>query len=458
MPGTILKPPPPEVRRDFKVHSNAALKAVRKDVGGREVKYLEGIASSTVRDRHGDTITPNAQAMMLEKARRLTMWLNHSYDVPEDILGTCEESELRASTDADGSDILDLVIRCHVDEENPRALKAWKHVEGGTQLGFSIGGAITDCEIDEENDDGTSWCPPLIINGLDLYEISLVGIPANPRSYTRNFVQEMSRGFMRNATRSEEVRKSLRNALPALRATADTTVDPEDEIPAEPSQPNDLLEPIIAPEGQTAAEPTFSATEEIEDDEEPDATASIGAAHLASAEIEAIVVDAPQAASVIETPAEPAVEPSAPAELAEKPVELSAEEVIDLGKVLNALAAAGIVSNDAVNALSTTDVDEQVAAKRAELEQLSSEATQRAAEVQAAEARLAELQAETQTLQQQIEELKATPTGRQTSFPGGSYGRAYQPKTETMVDAQRRLAAKLAGRTATGDDPALRPA
>ena len=206
MYDTIKRPPGPEVTRHFKIHSLGAMKAFKANApDGSPAMYLEGIASSTVRDRHGDTITANAQAQMLEAAKGLTMWLNHSYDVPEDILGTCEESSLVSGTDQ-GSDCLDLTIRCKIDANNPRAVKTWQHVNGGTQLGFSIGGEITQFEFDEENDDGSSWCPPMIIDGLALYEISCVGIPANPRAYTRTFVEEMSRGMMRTVARDKSVR------------------------------------------------------------------------------------------------------------------------------------------------------------------------------------------------------------------------------------------------------------
>lgn len=206
---TIKRPPGPEVQRHFKIHSLGGMKALTvKDVSGAgpDTMYLQGTASSTVRDRHGDTITAGAQAMMLEAAQGMTMWLNHSYDVPEDILGTCEESTLVAATDKDGADCLDLNIRCKIDANNPRAVKTWQHISGGTQLGFSIGGEITAFDFDNENDDGSSWCPPMIINGLELYEISCVGIPANPRAYTRTFVEEMSRGLMRSVARDKNVR------------------------------------------------------------------------------------------------------------------------------------------------------------------------------------------------------------------------------------------------------------
>ncbi|MGH8164374.1 MAG: HK97 family phage prohead protease, partial [Rhodanobacteraceae bacterium] len=203
--------PPSASTAVFKIHSNGAVKAYtrKNDAIGGEDYFIEGIASSNVRDRHGDTITAQGQAQMLEAAKGLTMFLNHEYNVPEDVLGTCEESTLEAS-----GDVIDLAIRCKLAQSSKRAMDCWKLIQADkVKLGVSIGGQLTEFEVDEENDDGSSWCPPLIIDGINLLEISLCGVPANPRSYTRDFVSEISRGFMRSAARSPQVRGMLRKTL-----------------------------------------------------------------------------------------------------------------------------------------------------------------------------------------------------------------------------------------------------
>lgn len=210
MPETMTANPAEKIAT-FKIHSNGAVKAItRKNAAtGADEYFVEGIASSNVRDRHGDTITAQAQTQMLEQAKGLVMFLNHSYDVPEDVFGTCEESGLETH-----GDIVDLVIRCRVAQTNPRAMKSWQLIkQDEITLGFSIGGNLTEYSVDEENDDGSSWCPPLIVDGIDLFEISLCGVPANPRSYTRDFVSQIARGFMRSAARSPEVRELVRKTL-----------------------------------------------------------------------------------------------------------------------------------------------------------------------------------------------------------------------------------------------------
>lgn len=426
----VLVPPSADVRRDFKIHSNGAIKAIKRDVDGVSTMFLEGTASSTVRDRHGDTITAKGQAMMLEKAQRLTMWLNHSYNVPEDILGTCEESELVAGKGDDGSDLLDLAIRCKIESTNPRAVKAWQAVENGTQLGFSIGGAITECEVDEENDDGSSWCPPLIIDGIDLYEISLVGIPANPRAYTRDFVQEMSRGFMRNASRNPEVRKHLRNALPALRANA-TESEPDARVVEAPAD--------------------VQAEKKLEPGEQSKVALAIGhlseaLAHGACADVEDCVKSAHEVLASLLSPGDDVPdgdEPTVPNDDVQNDAEVTAsvDEIARLREEKAQLA-------------------KDIEAASARLEKVASEASQRASELQAAEARIAELGTVEKSLQETIERLKATPSGRQTANAqagGSSHGAGYVRRDQTASEARARLGAKLAGRD-VATDPALRPA
>jgi|GEM_PF-4719527 len=226
----------------FKFFTGKVKAFIAKDLAGEEQYYIEGIASSSVRDRHGDTITAQAQAQMLEQAKGLTMFGNHDYDVPEDVYGVCEESHLEAS-----ADIVDLAIRMRVAKSNPRAMQCWDLInKDGVTLAFSIGGGITEAEIDEENDDGYSWFPPLIINGIELYEISLVGIPANPRAYTRSFLEDIARGTFKSMTRDEAVRAvllkklgfaSVEEAPPSAEAVAaDATATPEVEAAETPAE------------------------------------------------------------------------------------------------------------------------------------------------------------------------------------------------------------------------------
>ena len=166
--------------RYFSIKTRGVRAFTTKADDGSDRFLIEGIASSSVTDRMGDILTETCQASMLSQARGLTMWLNHSYNVPEDIAGTCVDPTLQRATDDGGAACLDLAITLEVDPLNPRALQAWKSVDRGTRLAFSIGGYFKDFDFDADSFG-------LIVNDIELLEISLVGIPANPRAYTKAF-------------------------------------------------------------------------------------------------------------------------------------------------------------------------------------------------------------------------------------------------------------------------------
>jgi Caudovirus prohead serine protease len=146
---------------------------------------IEGTASSSTEDRYGDTLTEVCQANMLAQADGLTMWLNHSYEVPEDIAGTCINPSLERATAEDGTSCLDLKITLEIDPTSPRAMKSWQSVNRGTKLAFSIGGYFEEYEIEYDGPD--DWWGHLLVDSIELLEISLVGIPANRRAYTKTF-------------------------------------------------------------------------------------------------------------------------------------------------------------------------------------------------------------------------------------------------------------------------------
>lgn len=177
--------------------------------GITEEMVIEGIASSNQRDRYGDTMTAQCQASMLMQSKKLTMFGNHSYGVPEDVYGKCGSSTLETE-----GDTIKLAIVMVIAQSNPRGVKSWELInKDGVTLAFSIGGIITDAEIDEENDDGSSWWPPLLINDLELLEISLVGIPANRESYTRSFIEDIKKSAFKGATRDPGVQKAFLRSI-----------------------------------------------------------------------------------------------------------------------------------------------------------------------------------------------------------------------------------------------------
>ena len=142
------------------------------------VKKFRGVASSTTKDLHGDTILLEALQEMETQAIGLNMFLNHSYNVPDDVGGSITKAIVRQKgVDHDGNPNYQLEIEGEVEEDNPQALKTWGYVRKGRKIGLSIGAMIPKGGATRQKD-GT-----LIINSLQLLEVSFVGIPANPKSW-----------------------------------------------------------------------------------------------------------------------------------------------------------------------------------------------------------------------------------------------------------------------------------
>ena len=92
----------------FKIFTGV-LKAARSPDGKMRVN---GVASSTTRDLHGDVMLESALQDMETAAKdNLTVFLNHKYDVPEDVFGSIEKAAITArGVDGDGNPNYDHVV------------------------------------------------------------------------------------------------------------------------------------------------------------------------------------------------------------------------------------------------------------------------------------------------------------------------------------------------------------
>lgn len=171
--------------------------------GGR--KRIQGVASSTAVDLHGDTMELSALEDMQRDAVGMTMFMNHRYDVPEDVFGTVKSATLKQNgVDAKGDVMWHLGIDIEVEDENPRALKSWNMINRGTKLGFSIGALIPhDGGATRDKKSGA-----LTIHHVKLLEISCVGIPANQESWatgTKSWAGEARKSVDRQQQRLVEM-------------------------------------------------------------------------------------------------------------------------------------------------------------------------------------------------------------------------------------------------------------
>jgi phage head maturation protease len=180
---------------------------LKTSIGIDGKKRLHGVASSTIKDRHGDTMSLTALSdMERSAANNMTIFLNHSYQVPEDVAGTVERAGIQ-STFQD-PDIHDLAFDIVVNETNPRAVKTWEAINGGTKLGLSIGAMIPDGGAVRDKKGAYR------IDHVELLETSLVGVPANPRSWVEYAVKSLNGGVY---------------GLTVWKDGVATDLDPEDE-------------------------------------------------------------------------------------------------------------------------------------------------------------------------------------------------------------------------------------
>lgn len=157
-------------------------------------KMIHGVASSTTKDLHGDTILLSALEDMERSAVGLTVYLNHKYEVPDDVGGTITKAIIRQKgVDEKGDPNYQLEVDIEVEDDNEAAVKTHKFISKGRKLGLSIGAMIPKDGAKRQKD-GT-----YIIEHLLLLELSMVGIPANPKSWI-DYAASALRGMVEKAT------------------------------------------------------------------------------------------------------------------------------------------------------------------------------------------------------------------------------------------------------------------
>lgn len=158
-----------------------------KSVDGVERKFIKTTASSTVEDRKGHTFDPACLKKMGQSARGMTIFLNHEYRVPEDLFGSVVDADTKhAGFDQEKNAVWDLDLDVMVNEANPRAVLAWEAYEQGVRMGVSVGVIVKkwDPEADKKGQQR--------ILDVDFLEASIVGIPANPRTWVQMAVKSIT--------------------------------------------------------------------------------------------------------------------------------------------------------------------------------------------------------------------------------------------------------------------------
>lgn len=134
-------------------------------------------ASSDEVDLGVDRFTLSALRQMAETFPGMTVFVNHKYSVPEDVFGVVTGARV---VQRDGHNDLDLDIA--VDTSNDRAMKVWQQSSNGVRLGISVGVLVNRATTSTEEVNGRK-VKVLNIEDVTTLEVSVVGIPANRRSW-----------------------------------------------------------------------------------------------------------------------------------------------------------------------------------------------------------------------------------------------------------------------------------
>ena len=161
---------------------------------GAEIGIFEGLASTFgERDLVDDVIEPGAFREALDDPRRVKMLWQHDADQP---LGVWERI---AETDRG------LQVRGRLVLDVRRAFEAWALLRAGAVDALSIGFRIPDPARDQRIDPESGLRH---IKRLDLWEVSIVTFPANPKARVER-VKGLSVPDLKN---KQDLEKALRNA------------------------------------------------------------------------------------------------------------------------------------------------------------------------------------------------------------------------------------------------------
>ena len=205
---------------------------------------VEGYASTfdRVPDSYGDVIAKGAFTRTLEEWRAkaadglsIPLLYGHNTDDPEYNIGKVTD----AYEDERG-----LFVRAEFDADNPKAQYVRKLAQEGRLYQFSFAYAVKDAG-EVEVDGAWAW----ELRDLDLYEVSLVQIPANQRA----IVTGVKSGRRNSKADADELRAIRSSAESIITAINGLLADEE-----EPDEPDGGPEPEAnaeEPEGVKAEEP-----------------------------------------------------------------------------------------------------------------------------------------------------------------------------------------------------------
>lgn len=135
---------------------------------------LNGIASTLSLDRDEEKMSENAMRDMEREIsiNGVNLFGNHQHDW-ENTLGVIKRAHI-------DNNELNVEINLDNPNTNPKVLSLLEKLRKGIKLGLSVGGAVTK---EYESYDKNLGKKVKVIDGVKLFEISVVGIPSNADSF-----------------------------------------------------------------------------------------------------------------------------------------------------------------------------------------------------------------------------------------------------------------------------------
>ena len=181
---------------------------VVKDEKGNDVeeRYVEGIASGTELDKHGDRMAPSAIESMAKSLKQHVIALNSEHDTSW--LGELGDiAHLGVSKDDD------LEIKAKLNEMSSSNDLWYALTKQNKKLGLSIGGYVKDYEmVKEGKGEDAKWVR--LYKKIDLDHIAVTSRPAYPKSWVSNIAKSISDDdkSLLKKVKSKKVKKGARTA------------------------------------------------------------------------------------------------------------------------------------------------------------------------------------------------------------------------------------------------------
>lgn len=216
-------------------------KSVKEITDGETKAYeIEWYASTKDKDRMNDVVEPTAfEETLKQYMTNPIVLLQHDMDKP---IGTVTE----ASIDEKG-----LFIKAKITEDTDGVFSKLKN---GVLRTFSIGYSVKDYETIENVDSEGNYSYTNIIKMLELFEISLVSVPANPFALVKSF-DSCFKAEEEIETKEEEKEENIEE------------IPVENEGESETSEVEEESQENIQEEEKTEENENVEADEKVEDEE-----------------------------------------------------------------------------------------------------------------------------------------------------------------------------------------------